>query len=203
MGTDWRVNDPVIEPAVGIMRGARMNCEYVGASLSANNDEPGNAPSGYRPIGMVRKTWNKGCGFRLGVTVGSDHGSTHYSYTMVYTDRLSREGILGSIRRRHTYGASDNILLDVRMADHFMGDEFHASEPEPNLCQGARYNCCLPREVFGGERVVCVHEPESQEAEFEFLDQDDVAGTGTWRCYLRVEQSDGQVAWASPFWVSS
>ncbi len=200
MGTDWRDNDPEIEPVVEIMQGARTNYEYVGAPLSAKSGEAADAPGGYFPIGMVRNAWNKG--YRLGITVSSDHGSTHYSYTMVYTDRLTRAGILDAIRRRHTYGATDNILLDVHMGNHFMGDEFHADEPVP-ISVKVRGTTGIARiNVFRGDQVVYVHEPGTQEAEFEYLDQDATKGMGTQYYYVRVEQSDGNVAWGSPFWVN-
>ena len=44
-------------------------------------------------------------------------------------DDASRQGILDAIRKRHTYGATDNIILDVRMGEHFMGDDFALSKP--------------------------------------------------------------------------
>ncbi len=200
MGTDWRDNDPEIEPVVEIMQGARTNYEYVGAPLSAKSGEAPDAPGGYFPIGMVRNAWEKG--YRLGITVSSDHGSTHYSYTMVYTDRVSREGILDSIRRRHTYGATDNILLDVRMGEHFMGDEFHAPEPLPMAVKVRGTNDIAKVNVLRGDQVVYVHEPDGQEADFEYLDQDARAGHGTLYYYVRVEQADGNVAWGSPLWVN-
>ena len=200
MGTDWRDNDPEVEPVVEIMQGARTNYEYVGAPLSAKSGEPADAPGGYYPIGMVRNAWNKG--YRLGVTVSSDHGSTHYSYTMVYADRPTREGILDAIRRCHTYGATDNILLDVRIGEHFMGDEFHASEPMP-IAVKVRGTTSIARvNVFRGDQVLYVHEPDGQEAEFEYLDQGAVVGMGLQHYYVRVEQSDGNVAWGSPIWVN-
>ena len=181
------------------MQGARTNYEYVGAPLSAKSGKPADAPGGYEPIGMVRNAWNKG--YRLGVTVSSDHGSTHYSYTMVYTDRVTREGILDAIRRRHTYGATDNILLDARMGDHFMGDEFRATAPLPLAVKVRGTNDIARVNVFRGERLLFTHEPEGQEADFEHLDKDATAGMGTQYYYVRVEQADGNLAWGSPFWV--
>ena len=200
MGTDWRDNDPEIEPVVEIMQGARTNYEYVGAPLSAKSGEPDDAPGGYVPVGMVRNAWNKG--YRLGITVSSDHGSTHYSYTMVYTDRATREGILDAFRRRHTYGATDNILLDVRMGEHFMGDEFHADEPVPMAVKVRGTTDIARVNVFRGDQVLYVHEPNAQRAEFEFLDEGAEEGMGTQYYYVRVEQSDGNVAWGSPLWVN-
>ena len=200
MGTDWRDNDPEVEPVVELMQGARTNYEYVGAPLSAKSAEPADAPGGYEPIGMVRNAWNKG--YRLGVTVSSDHGSTHYSYTMVYTDRVTREGILDAIRRRHTYGATDNILLDARMGDHFMGDEFRASAPLPLAVKVRGTNDLARVTVYRGDQLLFTHEPDGQEANFEYLDNDARAGMGTQYYYVRVEQADGNVAWGSPFWVN-
>ena len=200
MGTDWRDNDPEIEPVVEIMQGARTNYEYLGAPLSAKSGEPQDAPGGYQPIGMVRNAWNKG--YRLGITVSSDHGSTHYSYTMVYTDRVTREGILDAIRRRHTYGATDNIVLDVRMGEHFMGDEFHASEPLPIAVKVRGTNDLAKVNVLRDGEVVYVHEPDGQAAEFQYLDQDTRTGHGMRYYYVRVEQEDGNVAWGSPIWVN-
>ncbi len=200
MGTDWRDNDPEIEPVVEIMQGARTNYEYIGAPLSAKSGEPEDAPGGYEPIGVVRNAWNKG--YRLGVTVSSDHGSTHYSYTMVYADRTTRQGILDAIRRRHTYGATDNILLDVRMGDHFMGDEFHLPEALP-LRVKVRGTTGIARvNVLRNGEVVYVHEPGAQECEFEYLDQEARPQVGLQYYYVRVEQEDGNVAWGSPLWVN-
>ena len=200
MGTDWRDNDPQIEPVVEIMQGARTNYEYLGAPLAAKSGEPRDAPGGYRPIGMVRNAWNKG--YRLGVTVSSDHGSTHYSYTMVYTDRVTREGILDAIRRRHTYGATDNILLDARMGGYFMGDEFRAAEPVAISVKVRGTNELERIGIFRGEQLLFSHEPDGQEANFEYLDKDASGGMGLQYYYVRVEQADGNVAWGSPFWVN-
>ncbi len=201
MGTDWRDNDPEVEPVVEIMQGARTNYEHTGAPLSARSGSARHAPGGYEPIGMVRNAWDQG--YRLGTTVSSDHGSTHYSYTMVYTDRVTRGGILDSIRRRHTYGATDNILLDVRMGEHFMGDEFRASRPMPVRVKVRGTNALDRVVVLRDGHPLYTHEPEGQTAEFEYLDQEPAAGEpGVRYYYVRVEQEDGNVAWGSPLWVN-
>ena len=200
MGTDWRDNDPEIEPVVEIMQGARTNYEYVGAPLSAKSGARADAPGGYEPIGMVRNAWNKG--YRLGVTVSSDHFSTHYSYTMVYTDRPTRQGILDAIRRRHAYGATDNILLDVRMGDHFMGDEFRVTGPLPIQVK-ARGTVDIARVVvIRGDQILYVHTPNTQDVAFQYVDNSARLGMGMQYYYVRVEQSDGNVAWGSLIWVN-
>ena len=77
---------------------------------------------------MFWNAWSKG--YKIGVIASSDHFSTHISYAMVYTPDTSREAIHDSIRKRRTYGATDNIVLDFRMGDAFMGGETAASEPQ-------------------------------------------------------------------------
>src|SRR4030095_14222823 len=131
MGTDWRDNDPKREPVVEIFQGARTNYESLEAPLvaTAPKDSAHMQQAGYQPEGMVSNAWAKG--YKLGIITSSDHGSTHISYAMVYTGDPSRQGVLDAIRKRHTYGATDNIILDVRMGKHFMGDEFAMSKPEP------------------------------------------------------------------------
>ncbi len=203
MGTDWRDNDPGLEPVVEIFQGARTNYEYEGAPLSVVTgvDDDHAQRAGYYPEGFVRLAWNKG--YRLGITVSSDHGSTHYSYSMVYTDRPTRQGILDAIRRRHTYGATDNIVLDVRMGDrHFMGDELRAAEPLPIRVKVRGTNDLEKVHVIRGDQVLYSHAGAGPEASFEYTDESARDERGTYYYYVRVEQKDGQIAWASPIWVT-
>ncbi|MBI3697714.1 MAG: hypothetical protein HY238_23140, partial [Acidobacteria bacterium] len=74
MGTDWRDNDPGVEPVVEIFQGDRTNQEYEGAPRSPIGSRPDYQPGGYRPAGYVRNAWAKG--YRLGVQASSDHLST-------------------------------------------------------------------------------------------------------------------------------
>jgi hypothetical protein len=203
MGTDWRDNDPELEPVVEIFQGARTNYEYEGAPLSlvSGVDDAHAQRAGYNPEGYVRLAWNKG--YRLGIITSSDHGSTHYSYAMVYTDRPTRQGILDAIRRRHTYGATDNILLDVRMGEsYFMGDELRAAEPLPIRVTVRGTNAIDKVHIIRGDKILYSHSPNSAETAFEYTDEAARSEKGTHYYYVRVEQKDGQVAWASPFWVT-
>ncbi len=40
--------------------------------------------------------------------------------------------LIDAFKKRHCYAATDNILLDVRSGDHFMGDTF-ATKEKPGL----------------------------------------------------------------------
>ena len=203
MGTNWRdVVDSELEPVVEIFQGARTNYEYVGAPLSAatGKDDGHMARAGYFPEGFVRNAWEKG--YRLGIITSSDHNSTHYSYAMVYTDRPTRQGILDAIRRRHTYGATDNIILDVRMGDHFMGEEFRVESAQPIQVKIRGTVPIKLVEIIRGTQILYANEPGSQDVSFEYTDNNLKPGPEASYYYVRVQQEDGNIAWSSPMWVN-
>ena len=126
MGTDWRDNDPKIDAVVEIYQGARQNSEAKNAPRGIKDGEESKAIGGFQEPGLVWNAWKKG--YRLGVIASSDHYSTHISYAMVYTPSQSRQAIFDSILKRRTYGATDNIVLEFWIGDHFMGEDFTAPE---------------------------------------------------------------------------
>jgi hypothetical protein len=136
----------------------------------------------------------------LGVIASSDHFSTHLSYACVYTDDLTRQGILDAIRKRHTYGATDNIILDVRMGDHFMGDEFSLQRAEPMRVMARGTRPIRLVEVVKGSKVVYATEPKQRDVSFQFYDTGDVSQRHYY--YVRLQQDDGMTAWSSPFFVN-
>jgi len=142
--------------------------------------------------------WAKG--YKIGVIASSDHYSTHISYALVYTPDTSRESIHNSIRKRHTYGATDNIVLDFRMGEAFMGEEIAADGPQRIRVRARGTNDIAAIHVIRDGEYIYKHEPGSAEAEFEYLDNE--AESGDHWYYVRVEQADGELAWSSPIWIS-
>ena len=61
MGTDWRDNDPILEPVVEIYQGERQNYEMEGAPRAMAE---GKTIAGYHPLGFVSNALKKG--YRLG-----------------------------------------------------------------------------------------------------------------------------------------
>jgi hypothetical protein len=200
MGTDWRDNDPDLEPVVEIYQGARTSYEKLGdpyVVAKGTDDEHMNV-AGYQPEGMMNNAWGKG--YKLGIITSSDHGSTHLSYALVYSPDASRQGIIDSIRKRHTYGATDNIVLDVRMGSHFMGDEFPLARPLPIKVKARGTGAVARVDVIKDSQVVYTSEPKAQDVSFEFVDKGDVAQRHYY--YVRLQQEDGMIAWSSPFFVN-
>jgi hypothetical protein len=203
MGTDWRDNDPEVEPVVEIYQGHRQNYEYEGAPQSAS---AGDTIGRYEPAGFVWNAWRKG--YRLGIQVSSDHVSTHLSYGVVLAEKPTREGIVDAFKKRHSYGAQDNIILIVRSGEHLMGDEFTVKSP-PEFQIHAIGTAPIARVSIirgvGSEMPTYVYntEPkEAKESELKLTWKDDMAVAGeTSYYYVRLEQADKKLAWASPMWI--
>lgn len=196
MGTDWRDNDPDVEPVVEIYQGCRHNYETLGAPRAPTADTQ---IGGYRPKGFVWNAFEKG--YLLGFQSSSDHVSTHISYAVVLTDDVSRQGIIDAFKKRHSYGATDNIVLDVRSGDHLMGDRFTAAK-RPTLDIRVHGTGPIAKvHVIRDNKYVYSAEPKQQKVELHFTDMDAKQGKSHYY-YVRVEQADGNLAWASPMWIT-
>lgn len=198
MGTDWRDNDPDVEPVVEIFQGCRQNYqsyEHLGAPRAAPKPaKPGPHDAGY--------VWNAlAKGYRLGFQSSSDHFSTHISYAVVLAEDASRGAIIDAFKKRHCYGANDNSVLVVRCGEHLMGDVFQ-TDVRPMLdilVHGAKPIARL--HVIRDNKYVYSTEPNQQHFELRYTDTDAEAGQSHYY-YVRIEQSDGNLAWASPLWIA-
>ena len=197
MGTDWRDNDPEVEPVVEIFQGDRVSSEHRGAPRAARSAED-KPPGGFQEAGFLWNAYRKG--YRLGTITSSDHFSTNISYAMVYTEQPTREAIFEGFRKRHTYGATDNIILDFRMGDHFMGEEFTTSSLPPLEIRLIGTSEVASVEIIKNEEVIFTTTPNQQDVELTFMDQDATSGTSYY--YVRVIQDDRQIAWSSPIWMN-
>ncbi len=200
MGTDWRDNDPVVEPFVEIYQGDRMSYEKQGAPRAGYDRDSGKKPvniAGWYPLGYVNLALDKG--YRLGFQSSSDHFSTHISYCFALAESHDREGILAGLKKRHCYAATENIVLDVRSGDHLMGDEFKTDRP-PTLEIKVFGTAKLGKvEVIKDSNVVRTFEPDKSEFQGKWTDDKPAAGTHYY--YVRVQQADGELAWGSPLWI--
>ncbi len=196
MGTDWRDNDPDVEPVVEIYQGHRHNYEQPGAPRSPTRETQ---IGGFEPKGFINLALDKG--YRLGFQASSDHISTHISYGMVLTDDVSRQGIINGFKKRHSYAATDNILLDVRAGEHLMGDTFEVKKPPTIDIRIVGTGPVAKVHVLRNNKYVFTGEPKKQEVTLHFTDNDAPAGPASFY-YVRVEQGDGNLAWSSPLWIT-
>ena len=202
MGTDWRDNDPEVEPLVEIYQGDRVSAEYEGAPKAANRANPASAPGGFRAPGYVWNAWAKG--YKLGVQVSSDHLSAHTSYACTLATEFSREGLLDAMRKRHSYGATDNIILDYRLQsegrEYLQGDILKSPA---NFKLSIKVIGTAPIrqiDVIKNNKFIHTQQPLEKEVSLTFVDQQVQPGTSYY--YIRVIQVDDQMAWSSPIWLT-
>jgi hypothetical protein len=201
-GNDWRDNDPQLEPMVEIYQGLNSSYEYENAPRA---DTPQRRyyhhGEGWRPAGFVWNAWAKG--LKLGVQASADHIATHDAYACVLLEEdqpRGREDILDAMRKRHAYAATDNIIVDVRIGEHLMGDAFPSGEIPLLKVRVEGTGPIAKIEVIKNNTFIHTVRPNGVSAVFEYRDNDIQPGESYY--YVRVEQDAGQLAWSSPIWVT-
>jgi hypothetical protein len=201
-GTDWRDNDPELEPLMEIFQGYRGSYEYEGAPRAAGDDKLLAQRSGYQPLGFWWNALERG--YKLGVQASSDHWSTHISYACLIAPSGSREDLFEAMRKRHSYGATDNIVLDFQAsaggATYIMGDVLRSAAAPRLRIRAIGTGEVSQVVVVKNEEIVYTAQPGTREVDLEFVDQRFTAGEPSYY-YVRVLQTDGQLAWSSPIWV--
>jgi hypothetical protein len=202
-GSDYRDNDPEVEPLVEIYQGYHANYEYAGAPRAESSEYNVMTHGPYRPAGFY---WNGlAKGYKLGIESSSDHVSTHSSYTMIYAPSTARLDIVESMRKRHTYGATDNIVLDFRVRDGqghewMMGDAVDVTAMPVMHVKVLGTSDLASVEIIKDGKFVYKTEPDATTAEFDYRDTTAVAGQSWY--YVRVIQKDRNLAWSSPIWIT-
>lgn len=202
MGTDWRDNDPAVEPMVEIYQGCRQNYEYPGAPRCPSEND---AIGGWRPKGFVNLAFAKG--YKFGFESSSDHGSTHISYAMVLAKNNTREEVVKAMKLRHTYAATDNIVADWRATadgkEFIQGDEMIATV-SPIFKLKLEGTAPFARVVIiKDSKELKILEPKSASVDLTWTDTDAKPGEAHYY-YVRGEESDAekQLVWISPIWVT-
>ena len=202
MGTDWRDNDPVVEPIVEIYQGDRMSYEVQGAPRAGFDPKTGKEPAniaGWFPLGFLDNAL-KNKGYKLAFQASSDHWSTHISYFVILAEEHTRESMLKAVKQRHCYGATDNIVVDLRSGDHIQGDAFETRDKPSLQFQVIGTNKIAKIDILKDSEVAGTIAPKARKYKGEWVDQKAEAGTHYY--YIRVLQTDNEVAWASPMWIT-
>jgi hypothetical protein len=208
MGTDWRDNDPVVEPIVEIYQGDRMSYEHEGAPRAGydpkTGKEPGNV-AGWFPKGFINLALQKG--YKLGFQASSDHWSTHISFFVVLVEPSKgksiaedRQAVLDAVKKRHCYGATDNILVDFRCGEAIMGDATTVNGA-PSFSINVQGTAPLDKIDMLRDSEVVATLKGKQGPSFAGTWTDPQPQDGTHYYYIRALQADGEIAWASPIWV--
>jgi len=220
MGTDWDQIPPIdhrVENVIEIYQGARVSYEGQNApqpTVGLRVGEEYNHAStviGKPVVGQPIRSFtekNNGVyqhalelGHKLGVWANSDHISTHTSYGGVYVKEFTREGIIEGLNARRTIAATDKIFVEFTCNDKLLGTEI-AVTGRPVLKFSVDGTAPIKRvTLVRNEKNHQQWEPGTKTFQQTFTDESALAGEN--RYYLRVEQSDGNMAWSSPIWVQS
>jgi hypothetical protein len=200
-GTDWKHPiDSSLEPFVELFQGFHGSFEEPNGP-KAIGPESDIIHTSYKADGYVSLALAKGD--RLGFQASSDHVSTHVSYACILAEEFSRKGLVEAMKKRHTYAATDNIVLDVRMGTQgIMGDEVRTDRPRLDVLVLGTGPIDKVEVLRNGEVLHTARpEKEPEEVKFRWEDPKPPKGAKTNYYYVRVIQKDGQLAWGSPIWV--
>jgi hypothetical protein len=200
MGTDWRDNDPLVEPMVEIYQGCRQNYERPGAPRCPTEEL---SIGGWEPKGFINLALMKG--YKFSFESSSDHVSTHISYSMIYAEGNSRDAMIAAMKKRHTYAATDNIIADYRCKvgdkEYMMGDAFTTAQP-PTVWVKFVGSAPIAKVTLVKDDVETVlGQPNKAEIEYTWTDPKPTPGKESYY-YVRGEQADGELVWASPMWIT-
>ena len=136
----------------------------------------------------------------------------------LWAPELTREAVFEAMYDRHTYATTGaRIVVLFRVAGAFMGDEIEVVE-RPELADARPIEAFITGEaklaqveILRNNEVVYSVRPEGSELSLEWTDEEPLEPLAQTpvdedqppfvQYYLRVLQSDGQMAWASPVWL--
>lgn len=200
-GTNWDFHNPRYERLVEIYS-KWGNSEYVGAPRNTRKQEAGRTVQD----ALAR-------GYRLGFTAGSDThdarpGNPHpepglcepSGLTAILAPELTREAIWDALHERRCYATTGaRIYLDFTLSGCEMGAEARIEFP-PKLKVEVGGTSAIDRiEVIRDNLTVHMVQGSGDVEAFEWEDAE--AARGSHYYYIRVTQSDGEIAWSSPIWV--
>ncbi|MDE0124949.1 MAG: CehA/McbA family metallohydrolase [Bryobacterales bacterium] len=187
---DWTYADEEAQPVAEIFQ-TRGSYEYAGAPRHARTAIG-------KPSSYIHEAWSQG--LKIGVIASPDHGGG-VGKAAVWAREKTRAGILEAIRARRTFGTTAaRILIDLRVNGHIMGEVAQRGEGPVTVTAVVRAPQAIQSiEVCRNNRFVYSTNPDTSESSIEYVDQAPPDGPAYY--YLRVIQTDGEIAWSSPVWL--
>ncbi|MEA3400846.1 MAG: CehA/McbA family metallohydrolase [Armatimonadota bacterium] len=208
---DWSYMDPEFDRLVEVYS-TWGNSEYLGAPF------PGQAADRLPGLGALDALKR---GYRLGLMASSDchdgnPGNANWSYRQphihhrlgsgfmaVLAEELARGAVWDAMYARRCYATTGTrIVLDFRVNEAIMGSEITAPADAANRIE-AEVTGTAPLQrlelVRDGE-VIAVKQDGGGDVSASLRVEDAGAGDSCFY-YLRVFQTDGEMAWSSPVWV--
>jgi len=218
IATNWDFPpDPVLEPVTEVMS-VHGSSEAMDSPSLIYSPLPGN---------FVRDVLDRG--YELGFLASGDshdghpglpHLSPYYDYRFasgstparvgtgglaaVFTEELSRAALLTALRARATYATSGpRILLDASLGSHRMGTRVPPTEGEMQLVLELHGSAPLKAvELIRSGGVVTSFAPDGAPLDLDHSFTLSNLSQGEY-VYLRIRQTDGGLAWSSPWFIAS
>ena len=137
-----------------------------------------------------------------GAFASSDHRSTNLSYGGVYVKNLTREEIFDALDARRTCAATDKIFMEFSCNGKLMGEIFETSE-NPAFSIHVAGTAPLSKVTLvknETDHKVFDLKEGARKVDLSYVDENPAKGEN--RYYVRIEQSDGNMGWTSPVWVT-
>jgi len=201
MGTDWGVYKEIdykLETLVEIYQGSRNSYE--------GNDLPQPKVASPKPINFGNRsagTYQNALklGHKLGVFASSDHRSTNITFGGVYVKKFDRPGVFEAADARRTIAATDKIFMEFSCNGRMLGQMFETSD-KPTMKIAVKGTAPLASViVVRNEQNVKTFTPKNAK-DFQTTFTDEKPASGENRYYLRIIQTDGNMGWTSPVWVT-
>ena len=226
---DWKDHDPEKERLVEIYSrwGNSERAAVDGNPFPIKGKDPNE--SWEVPSGFVQRAL--ALGWRVGFTAGGDDHLAHpgdrieggkypAGLLAVWAEANTREAIWEALWNRRCYGTTGTSKwLEFHLNGRPMGSEITLAE-SPEMAANRRLSVCVhgtdrikSAEVVRNNEDVYRFEGDGPDAAFEWTDTQPLGeisiadapfcrGPFTFY-YLRVTQADGEMAWASPIWVTA
>jgi hypothetical protein len=156
------------------------------------------------PGSSLQEAWARG--HKLGVLASSDcHGPPHEHILIgLWATELTREAIWEALWQRRTFGTTGAQRIEVSFsADGFPMGSLYSTDTDPIIRATVRGTQPLQQiEVIKNNEVLSAFAGEGQtELSLSYRDDSPPSRPDNW-IYLRVKQTDGNLAWSSPIWIS-
>ncbi len=205
MGTDWRDNDPLVEPVVEIYQGDRNNYECDGAPrgchAAGHAGEPNDDNEAIHPQGIHLERLGQGLPLRL----------RKFQRPHQHALQLRRSPWSKSPAARRSWRPSapaaaspppTTSLLVVKCAEHLMGEEFtlarQADAGDPRRGHRARSR---KLDIVRNNQLRVQHGAQPADARPEMDRRRSARRRRSSYYYVRIEQADANLAWSSPMWI--
>ena len=138
--------------------------------------------------------------------------------TAVYTPSLTHNAIFSALKTRRCYATTGaRMILQFQIGDYGMGEFVDVSPVERALLQERRLTATVYGtamvdriEVIRNNLEVCTYRGDGKAVSFAWADRQELtrialpraASAADLTCYyyIRVTQTDGEIAWSSPIW---